>query len=226
MRFKDVFSIIGPAMIGPSSSHTAGAVRIGLVASQLLGRQPEQAAVTFYGSFADTHQGHGTDLAIVGGLLGFATDDARIRNALTLAEGAGMQVKFNKGKGFVPHPNMALIEAKAGETAVSLLGASIGGGNIEIVAIDDFDVKFTGAYPTIILRHMDRPGVLAGITQLFGQESINIGYMDVDRMSRSGEAMTVMELDTPVSDELLAKLIQLPHMMDVRKIDITEGGTA
>lgn len=226
MRFKDVFSIIGPSMIGPSSSHTAGAVRLGLVASQLLGQRPERAAVTFYGSFADTYQGHGTDLAVTGGLLGYATDDERIRSAFEEAERAGMQVQFCIGKGFFPHPNTARIEAEAGGQAITLLGASIGGGNIEVLGVNGFDVKFTGAYPTLALWHLDRPGVLAGITQLFAEEGINIGYMDVDRKSRSGEAMTVIELDTPVEDSLLGKLKRLQQVTDARKIDITEGGTA
>ncbi|WP_127579472.1 L-serine ammonia-lyase, iron-sulfur-dependent subunit beta [Paenibacillus koleovorans] len=222
MRFKDVFSIIGPAMVGPSSSHTAGAVRIGRVARHLLGELPEQADILFYGSFADTYQGHGTDLAIIGGLLDFDTDDPRIPNSITIAEQLGMKIVFRPGKGQFPHPNTAKLIVRAGEREAIVVGASIGGGNIEVLGINDFDVKFTAMYPTLIVFHEDRPGMIAEVTRILSRDSVNIGHMSVDRRGRSGEAVTVIDVDGSITDALVEEIEQLSTVKEVRKVDLTE----
>lgn len=220
MRFKDVFSIIGPAMIGPSSSHTAGAVRIGRIARQLFAAgTPERAEITFYGSFAETYKGHGTDLAIVAGLLGYDTDDLRIPHALEHAKAAGMRVRFRQAQNRAYHPNTAKLELATAMRQLAVLGCSIGGGNVEMVEIDGFDVKFTGAYPTLVIFHEDRPGMIADVTDLLRRVQINIGRMDVDRKERSGEALTVLELDSPVSAELTRALRGLPGVRDVRTVN-------
>jgi L-serine dehydratase len=220
MRFKDVFSIIGPAMIGPSSSHTAGAVRIGRVARQLLGVSPEQAKITFYGSFAETYQGHGTDLAIVAGLLGYDTDDPRILDSLGLAESSGMTVQFATAQNPVFHPNTAKLALQAGEAEVAVIGNSIGGGNVEIVSVDDFDVKFTGNSPTLVIYHADRPGTVADLTALLRERQINIGTMDVDRKGRNAEAITVLEIDSPVTAELESAVCAVEGVRKVRVVDL------
>lgn len=225
MRFKDVFAIIGPAMVGPSSSHTAGAARLGRAARMLHEGQPQEAAITLYGSFAETYRGHGTDVALVGGLLGYDTDDPRIPIALSEAERAGMKVTFSAGAEHMPHPNTVKLELRGGackETVV--VGASIGGGNIEVGYVDGFDVRLSGVYPTLVLTHEDRTGFLAVVTALLAALQINIGYMIVDRKGRQAEAMTVIETDSPLTAEGLAALASLPGVTRVRTVDLTEAG--
>ena len=224
MRFKDVFSIIGPAMVGPSSSHTAGAVRLGRTARKLFGSLPRKAEITFYGSFAETYQGHGTDLAIAGGLLDYDTDDPRIPQSLQQAVKLGMQIIFKKGIGQSWHPNTAKIILKSQNQQLSMIGSSIGGGNIEISHMNDFQVNFTSLYPTLVIVHDDRPGMIADVTQLLRQENMNIGHMDVDRRGRNQEAMTVIEVDNPISEELIRQIEALASVHEVKTVDLTEGG--
>ncbi|MBY0206475.1 MULTISPECIES: L-serine ammonia-lyase, iron-sulfur-dependent subunit beta [Paenibacillus] len=224
MRFKDVFSIIGPSMTGPSSSHTAGAARLGRIARQWLGCTPERARLTLYGSFADTYQGHGTDLALIGGLLGYVTDDPRIPDAEQYADEAGMEVEFYTSGLPAPHPNTVKIELWHGERACSLIGASIGGGSVSVHALNDFRVQISGEFPTLVLRHADKAGVLASVTSTISSSGVNIGYMQVDRKARDGEALTAMEMDAPPSEDALNKLRSLDHMLDIRVIDLKRGG--
>ncbi|AJY74437.1 L-serine ammonia-lyase, iron-sulfur-dependent subunit beta [Paenibacillus beijingensis] len=221
MRFKHVFSIIGPVMVGPSSSHTAGAVRIGRVARQLLGRVPEQAVITLHGSFAETYSGHGTDLALVGGLLDFDTDDERIPDAFAEADKAGLSYELRTGAGMSPHPNFVEISAIAGGNEITISGASIGGGNIEIHSMNGFAAGFSGYYPTIVISHDDQVGVLASITGAVSSAGLNIGFMNVDRKERSGAAMTVLECDRRPDGALLEALACLPHIGGATVIDLT-----
>ncbi|AIQ15648.1 serine dehydratase [Paenibacillus sp. FSL H7-0357] len=224
MRFKDVFSIIGPAMVGPSSSHTAGAARIGRAARQVLGEVPGEAEVIFFGSFAATYQGHGTDRAIAGGLLDFATDDQRLPDSIELAQEDGMEISFRQGTGLFPHPNTVRLRLVGRETGteMTLTGISIGGGNIEIVDIDGFGVKLTGMYPTVLINHMDYLGVLASVTDVMRKGQFNIGHMSLDRKNRSGAALTVLELDEPATAELLKDLAGLPAVKSVKVVDLNE----
>ncbi|TJY42007.1 L-serine ammonia-lyase, iron-sulfur-dependent, subunit beta [Cohnella pontilimi] len=223
MRFKDVFSIIGPAMIGPSSSHTAGAVRIGRAARRLFGRQPAEAVVTLYGSFAETYAGHGTDRAIAGGLLDYDTDDVRLPNALEEAERQGLRISFRTGVGMGPHPNYARIELRDEHGTAEMSGASIGGGNIQVVSINGFDVGCSGMYPTLVVTAADRQGVLASLTRVVSDAGLNIGYMMVDRKARDGEAMTVIEVDARPPETLLQEVRRLPHVTELAVIDLTSG---
>lgn len=222
MRFKDVFSIIGPAMVGPSSSHTAGAARIGRAARQVLGEMPREAEVIFFGSFAATYQGHGTDRAIIGGLLDFATDDHRLPDSVELAAEAGMVISFRQGTGLFPHPNTVRLRLVGRETGteLTLTGISIGGGNIEIVDIDGFGVKLTGMYPTVLINHMDYLGVLASVTDVMRRGQFNIGHMSLDRKNRSGAALTVLELDEPATAGLLQELQALTAVKSVKVVDL------
>ncbi|AIQ55934.1 L-serine ammonia-lyase, iron-sulfur-dependent subunit beta [Paenibacillus borealis] len=224
MRFKDVFSIIGPAMVGPSSSHTAGAARIGRAARQVLGELPREAEITFFGSFAATYQGHGTDRAIAGGLLDFTTDDHRLPDSIELAAEAGMKISFGQGTGLFPHPNTVRLRLTGSESGIelTLTGISIGGGNIEIVDIDGFGVKLTGMYPTVLINHMDYLGVLASVTDVMRQGQCNIGHMSLDRKNRSGAALTVLELDEAATPELLLNLRALPAVKSVKVVDLNE----
>ena len=213
-------------MIGPSSSHTAGAARLGRVARQLLGEAPKRADIVFYGSFADTYKGHGTDLAVVGGLMDWATDDPRIADSLRLAEEAGMAVSIRTGKLAAVHPNTVLIDFSGAERKCRLMGASIGGGNIEVHSVDDFDVKFTAVYPTLLVYHRDRPGMLAELTAVLSGAGINIGYMDVDRKGRNKDALTVIEADAPIDAQLAARVAAISDVSDVRVVDLEAGGAA
>ncbi|MRN55398.1 L-serine ammonia-lyase, iron-sulfur-dependent subunit beta [Paenibacillus monticola] len=225
MRFKDVFSIIGPAMVGPSSSHTAGAARIGRAARQVLGELPSVAEVTFFGSFSATYQGHGTDRAIAGGLLDFTTDDPRLPDSLELAAEAGMEISFRQGTGLFPHPNTVRLHLTGRDTGseLTLTGISIGGGNIEIVDINGFGVKLTGMYPTVLIDHMDYLGVLASVTDVMRRGHFNIGHMSLDRKNRSGAALTVLELDESATPELIHDLEALPAVKSVKLVNLNEG---
>jgi len=203
MRYKDVFSIIGPSMVGPSSSHTAGAVRLGLTARAVFGGMPEEAEIVLYGSFAATGRGHGTDLAIVAGILGYEPDDERIRDAFRHAEDAGMRVSFRTAHRPNTHPNTATIILRRDGREDSVTGCSHGGGNIAITGVNRFEVKFSADYPTLLIFHEDRPAMIAEIAVILGRAGINIGYMEVDRVSRHGSALTVLELDQePGPDEI------------------------
>ncbi|CAI6027803.1 L-serine ammonia-lyase, iron-sulfur-dependent subunit beta [Cohnella sp. JJ-181] len=220
MRFKDVFSIMGPSMIGPSSSHTAGAARLGLAARQTLGGQPDEADVIFSGSFAETYMGHGTDLAAAAGLLGCAPDDVRIRDAIALAEAAGMELRFGTELRLGGHPNTVRFALRKGDRTASLIGCSIGGGNVEIVNVDGFDIKFLADCPTLLIDHRDMAGTLAAMTVIVGRAGLNIRAMEVDRQSRSGRALTVMEMDQAVSDEVMRELGALEQVDRVRLVDL------
>ncbi|WP_438350560.1 L-serine ammonia-lyase, iron-sulfur-dependent subunit beta [Paenibacillus sp. FA6] len=223
MRFKDVFSIIGPSMIGPSSSHTAGAVRLGRTARQIAGSLPEKADIHFYGSFADTYRGHGTDLAIVAGLLDYDTDDYRIKDAITLAEESGLVVNFHTGEKPKPgvHPNTAMLILQCGDQITRVMGCSIGGGNVEIVSVNHFDVKFTAIYPTLLIFHDDKPGMIAEMTDILKVSNTNIGFMEVDRKSRSGDVLTVIESDEAIHPEVIAQISSLANVTQVCVIDLT-----
>lgn len=220
MRFKNVFSIIGPAMIGPSSSHTAGAARIGRFARQLLGTEPREARICFYGSFAETFKGHGTDLAVVGGILDYRTDDERIRNSMQNAEEAGIEIHFSTGTAPGAHPNTVKISLSAGKRHCEVTGASIGGGTFVIRSINGFEVKCSGELPTLVIGHADRQGVLAGITALFSNEDVNIGYIITDRKGRTGEALTVVEADSAIPAPLIEAIRSLPHVGSVASIHL------
>lgn len=222
MRFKNVFSIIGPAMIGPSSSHTAGAVRIGRFARQLFGEPPVEAAICFYGSFAETYSGHGTDLAVVGGILDYRTDDERIRHSLQDAAEQGVKVVFSTGVLPGAHPNTVKITLTGADGRhMEVTGASIGGGTVVIRSIDGFEVKSSGELPTLVISHADRQGVLAGITALFSREYVNIGYIITDRKGRTGEALTVVEADSSIPPQLREAIGSLEHVVRVAYIDLS-----
>lgn len=194
-----IFDMIGPVMIGPSSSHTAGVVRIGLFAHHYLGGVPDEVKVTFYNSFATTYKGHGSDRAVVGGLMGMPTDDFGIKNALDLAEERGIQIEYTKiGNASDLHPNTIRIEARMGEKHIEVLGESKGGGVIRIAQIDGFASNIDGSLQTLILTAEDRPGAIAFITELISHDRCNIASMTVSRQSKQGTAMHVIELDSPL----------------------------
>ncbi|MCT8139788.1 L-serine ammonia-lyase, iron-sulfur-dependent, subunit beta [Anaerobacillus sp. CMMVII] len=219
MKFRTVFDIIGPIMIGPSSSHTAGAARIGRVARTLLGRQPTFAEISFYGSFAKTYKGHGTDVAIVGGILDFDTFDQRIKSSLQIAKDLGIEIKLAVEEAVTDHPNTAKIRLGTSEQdALELVGISIGGGKIEIVELNSFQLKLSGNHPAILVVHDDRFGVIAAVSNVLAKHEINIGHMEVSRKEKGKEALMVIEVDQNVADQLLEEIASLPNIVKVTKI--------
>ncbi len=206
------FEIIGPPMIGPSSSHTAGAVRIGLVARHLMGRQPNSARIGLHGSFAATGHGHATDRGIVAGLLGWAPDDERIKDSLEAAARAGLRAEFAaEDLGESVHPNSARIELDAGEK-LTLVASSVGGGSIEVVSVDQYAVRFFGRLDSLVIWHDDRPGFLAHVTAIFSCVEANIATIQTARRQRAEDALTVIELDAAPLPEVTALLRRIGHV--------------
>lgn len=191
--------MIGPVMIGPSSSHTAGACRIGLVGLQLLGAPVKSARIGLHASFAKTGRGHGTHLAIIAGLLGFAPDDARLAHAFDEAERAGMTYQFEDVDLGDVHPNSALLTLEGEGQRVSVLASSTGGGVIEVSQVDGFKLSFSGAAPTLLLRCTDAQGMIARVTTVIAADHVNIATLSCTREKRGGEALLTIELDSALS---------------------------
>jgi len=218
MKYKSVFDIIGPIMIGPSSSHTAGAARIGRVARSLFGRQPKWAHIFFYGSFRETYKGHGTDVAIVGGLLDFDTFDERIKSSLQIAKEEGLAVTFYEEEAVPNHPNTAKIHIGDENGELELVGISIGGGKIEITELNGFELKLSGHHPALLIMHNDRYGTIASVANVLAKYAINIGHMEVSRKEKGKEALMTIEVDQSIDDAIVKELEQLPHIIQVTKI--------
>lgn len=212
MKYSSVFEIMGPIMVGPSSSHTAGALMIGRIARSMFGRQPKQAIVTLYGSFASTYKGHGTDIAIVGGILNFNTDDERVISSYQLAEEAGITVTFIISEESKRHPNTAQIELLDEAGKLVVMGISVGGGKIQIVSVNGFDLRLTGESPTLLVLHEDRAGMIAKVAGLLGDHQINIGHMEVSRKTKGSDALMAIETDQPIPDSLQEKINSLPYI--------------
>jgi len=206
----NVFDIIGPIMVGPSSSHTAGAVRIGKMARMVLNEEPVKALVQLHGSFAKTYRGHGTDRAIAAGIMGFEVDDDRIVNSLNIAKERNLDIEFEETDLGSVHPNTAkIVISSASNKTVSVTGSSIGGGNIIIVNINGINVEFTGQYYTIIITHKDKPGIIAHVTDVLAKGRINIAFMKVYRTLKGGDAMMVIEADHVVDMRTMEMLNNL-----------------
>ncbi|HKK28486.1 MAG TPA: L-serine ammonia-lyase, iron-sulfur-dependent subunit beta [Gemmatimonadota bacterium] len=199
-----LFDILGPTMVGPSSSHTAGASRLGYVTQAILGGAPERARIGLHGSFAMTGEGHGTKKAIIGGLLGYAPDDERIRTSVEDATAAGMDFEFYTADlGEDAHPNSAVFEVERGEEEATIRGASIGGGQIRIHEIDGFRVDLSGSLPTLVVQADDVPGTIATITRMLSERGVNLATMHVDRTGRGEQALMTIESDADIPEELI-----------------------
>ncbi|MED3624265.1 L-serine ammonia-lyase, iron-sulfur-dependent subunit beta [Neobacillus thermocopriae] len=218
MKYRSVFDIIGPVMIGPSSSHTAGAARIGRVARSLFGREPKWANISFYGSFAQTYKGHGTDVAIVGGLLDFDTDDERIIHAIEIAKERGIKIRFIEEDAVPDHPNTARIIIGDHNGELELVGISIGGGKIEITELNGFELKLSGNHPAILVVHNDRFGAIASVANTLAKYEINIGHMEVSRKEKGKMALMTIEVDQNIDDNIIKELEELPNILKVTKI--------
>lgn len=210
----NVFDIVGPVMVGPSSSHTAGAARIGLVARALLGGEPVKADILLHGSFAKTWRGHGTDKALVAGILGLAPQDERLRESLTLAEAVGLAVTLREGELENAHPNTALVTlTDADGRTVSVQGASVGGGNILITKVNGMEVAVTGQYTALIVLHRDAPGTIAAVTEELGAHGVNICSFRLSRSEKGGAAVMTIEMDGSPEASLNDRVAGLPNVV-------------
>ena len=216
----NIFDMMGPVMVGPSSSHTAGAARIGNMGRTLLGEEVARADIGLHGSFAETGFGHGTDRALLAGLLGMKPDDLRIPNAYEEANCAGMAYSFRTVELRDAHPNTALLEltGKSGKK-LTLQASSIGGGAIVVNKIDGIDVNFTGDFNTLIVRNQDESGSVAAITSILSQVHINVANMSVNRHRRGGDALMVIETDQHIKPRQVEFLSELPGILSVTYYD-------
>jgi len=213
---SSVFDMIGPVMIGPSSSHTAGVVRIARAAIRLLGGTPDEAHITFYNSFARTYEGHGSDRAILGGLMDFKTDDPRIKNALEIAAEKGLIYKFKSiGNSSIHHPNTIKLNLKKGDKQIEVVGESLGGGVINIAELDGFTANFSASNHTLIIKAGDISGAIAFISGVIAQEKTNIATMSVSRKGKNDVACHVIEMDSGIREITAQYLKSLPWVTDL-----------
>lgn len=215
-----LLDIIGPVMVGPSSSHTAGACRLGLIARALAGGQPDEALVELHGSFARTGVGHGTDRAIAGGLLGYPPDDERLRESLDLAAAAGVAIRFqNATLRDARHPNTARITVTRQGQKASVTGSSIGAGRILVTEIDGFPVEITGAYHTLVLVAHDAPGAVASVTNVLSREGVNVATLRLSRRRKGGDAIHIYELDSAPAPAAVDAVKELAQVRSLRLVD-------
>jgi len=220
---SSVFDMIGPVMIGPSSSHTAGVVRIARTALRLLGGRPDEADIVFYNSFARTYEGHGSDRAIIAGLLDFKTDDKRIKDALELAQQEGLVYRFKSiGNASAMHPNTIRLNLRKGERKVEVVGESKGGGVINIAEVDGFKADFSASLHTMVIMAADTKGSVAFIASVLAHDDCNIATMSVSRKGKNDVACLVIEMDSglkPVTLEYLRSLSWVNEVIYIPDID-------
>ncbi|MDD2979248.1 MAG: L-serine ammonia-lyase, iron-sulfur-dependent subunit beta [Hespellia sp.] len=217
---SNIFDILGPVMVGPSSSHTAGAVRIGYITRVLLGEEPIVADIGLYGSFSSTGKGHGTDRALVAGLLGMHPDDIRIPQSFELAREAGLDFAIHGIQLQDAHPNTAVIEVTGkNHKKLSVESCSIGGGRIRISKLDGITVNCSGESPTLIVHNIDQPGHVAEVTSMMAKCEVNIATMQLYRDKRGGYAVMVIETDQQVPEEKRRWLENLDGVIKVTYID-------
>ena len=220
-NYISLFDVIGPVMVGPSSSHTSGAATIAWMARQIFSGVPSKVTFTLYGSFADTYLGHGTDRALIGGSLGYRSDDTRIRNAYENARAAGMEVVLIPDpETEVRHPNTVdIVMESADGHSLLIRGESIGGGRVRIVRINNINVEFTGEYSTLIVGHLDEAGTIAFITSRLANYQVNIAFMKLFREDKGKKAFTVIESDEFIPEEIKDELLKYPS---IKSVDVIE----
>lgn len=212
----NLFDILGPVMVGPSSSHTAGAVRIGLVARALLGQAPEEAQLLLHGSFASTGKGHGTYQALVAGLLGLTPDDARVPDSFALAQEQGLRFSFDTCQLRDAHPNSVLLHLRGREGRKLEVGASsVGGGRIRVFLLDGLPASFDGELPTLVVHNTDQPGCVSQVTGVLARQGINVAALQLNRGGRGGSAVMVLECDQPLPPSAAEEILTLPGILHV-----------
>lgn len=215
---ETVFSVLGPIMVGPSSSHTAGVARLGQMARNILGGPPLGVEIGFFGSFATTYKGHGSDRAVIGGLMGMDSADSRIPRALQIAAEKGLEYTIRTGDQASSHPNSLEIIAWNEEDRIEMVGVSRGGGNIIVEEINGFDVRLDGQYPSLWILHDDRPGMVGKIASLLASRKINIAYMRLERSQPGGLASMTIECDDQVDAKTIREIGQKDSVQNCRYI--------
>ncbi len=220
----NIFDILGPIMVGPSSSHTAGAVRIGLISKTLLGESPKEAHIQLSGSFAATGVGHGTDKALIAGLLGMEPDDKRIPSSFDVAKDENLQFDFENIELKTAHPNTAILKLIAeNNRELEIQASSLGGGRIMVNYLDGIEVNFTGESPTLIVHNMDQPGHVAAVTSMLSHKKINIATMQLYRNKRGGYAVMVIETDQEIPPSSLQWLEELEGVLKVTYLGLEKN---
>lgn len=218
-RQRSVFDIVGPVMIGPSSSHTAGAVRLGALARAIFGGTPARARILLHGSFATTGHGHGTDLALAAGLLGLTPDDPRIPQAFDLAQKTAMVLVFEQADLGDAHPNTARFELLDPEgRKMHVSGSSLGGGDVIVTDIDGYAVEASGELPLLVVGHLDQPGEIAAVTTALAESSVNVAEMRVSRERKGANALMLIETDVEVDRVTAERIARLPGVTSVRRV--------
>lgn len=220
----NLFDIIGPVMVGPSSSHTAGAVRIGYIAYRLLGEPVKKAEIFLHGSFLATGKGHGTDRALVAGLMGMQTDDERIPNSFQIARDRGMEILFDGIELREAHPNSVqmFLTGEKGKK-LDIVASSLGGGRIKVCSINGMEANFTAEYPTLILHNMDMPGIVTEATAALACEHINIAMMQLYRSKRGSNAVMILECDGEIPPRAIEKMYHIPGILNVTYLSMQEA---
>lgn len=221
MGFISIFDVIGPNMVGPSSSHTAGAANISYIAMKMFGENISNVKFTLYGSFAKTYKGHGTDKALLGGILGFTSDNLKIRDSFNIAEEKDITYSFEESQLETAHPNTVdvYMESKNGKK-MTIKGVSVGGGKVKIVSIDNVEVEFYGEYPTLIIDHKDKKGILAFILNSLSDANVNIAFMKVYRHEKGESAHSIIETDDKIPFEITNKLKENKNIINVMLVQI------
>ena len=224
MKSVGVFDILGPIMVGPSSSHTAGAARLGKVARAVAGADIEEVTFYLHGSFAKTYKGHGTDRALVAGILGMEPSDLRLRDSLEIARELGLKIDFKEADLGDVHPNTVEFIIRGKEGNYGLIGSSIGGGSIEVTSVNGNAVNFTGAYPTVIVSNRDVPGVLSKVASILYDNDINIAFMKVFRNQKGKNATMVFEVDHEITAEIIGNIKAIEGINKVIMINPIKDG--
>lgn len=213
MKNYSSFDILGPIMVGPSSSHTAGAARLGKMARSIANEEIKEVIFYLHGSFGATYQGHGTDKALVAGILGMEPHDANLRDSFKIAKERGITFRFESIHLEDAHPNTVKMELTSiSDKKTVVVGASIGGGSIKVTEINGLELEFTGQYPTLITKHLDQPGVIAKVTTILSTFEVNIAFMKVFRQSKGKMASMILETDQTIPHEVPKSILRIPEI--------------
>lgn len=214
-----ILDIMGPVMVGPSSSHTAGTARLGRVAREILCEDPVEVTFYLHPPLAKTYRGHGSDFALVGGAIGMSCDDPRIPEAIRIAEQAGVKIEFTEEDHGDVHPNTVRVVARGPARTVQIVGSSIGGGVIEVFNINGFRARYKGDSPSLLMFYQDVPGMIARVTQIIADENINIASLECSRRQRGKEAFMQIDVDSPLSDAALGKIRGMEGVREALYLD-------
>ncbi len=218
-RKVSILDVMGPVMVGPSSSHTAGTARLGRVAREILDEDPVAVHFSLHPPLAATYRGHGSDFALVGGAIGLNVDDPRIPEAIRIAEQMDVNVEFSEEDQGDVHPNTVRIEIRGPHREVEVVGSSIGGGVIEVFKINGFQTRFKGDSPVLLLFYRDRPGMIAEVANIIADEGINIASLYCSRKQRGKDAFMEVDVDSPLSRDALQRICSLDDVADARYLD-------